>query len=106
MLQIFRIHKLETTQEGPEVNIFGYKCNGVGMVGDTYSLNTTLCWVHVVYVMYYCTDVIQYTLMVQAIYLKAKVLHIYRVSKKCNSLHNWLFWKMYNSICQFELTWL
>ena len=33
-------------KEGPETNIFGYKCNGVEMAGDTYSLNTTLCWVY------------------------------------------------------------
>ena len=27
------------------MNIFGYNCNGVKMEGDTYQLNTTLCWV-------------------------------------------------------------
>ena len=37
---------LETTQVGPEINIVGYNCNGIGMVGDTYSLNMTLCWVY------------------------------------------------------------
>ena len=28
------------------MNIFGYNYNGVEMVGDRYSLNTTLCWVY------------------------------------------------------------
>ena len=45
---MFIVHKLETTKKGPEINIFGYKCNGVEMAGDTYSLNTTLCWVSTV----------------------------------------------------------
>ena len=27
------------------MNMFGYNCNGVEMAGDTYSFNTTLCWV-------------------------------------------------------------
>ena len=43
--QIFIIHKLETIQVGPEMNIFGYSTNGVEMGGDMYTLNTTLCWV-------------------------------------------------------------
>ena len=43
--EIFIIHKLGTTQVGPETNIFGYSCNGVEMAGDMYSLNTTLCCV-------------------------------------------------------------
>ena len=28
---IFVIHKVETTQAGPEMNIFGFKCNCVKM---------------------------------------------------------------------------
>ena len=43
---IFIIHKQETTQVGQEINIFGYNCNDVEMAGDTYLLNTTLCWVY------------------------------------------------------------
>ena len=42
---IFIVHKRETTKDGLEINIFGYKLYGVEMAGDTYSLNTTLCWV-------------------------------------------------------------
>ena len=41
---IFLKHKLETTQVDPEINIFGYDCNGIKMAGGTYSLNTTLCF--------------------------------------------------------------
>ena len=39
MLHIFMIHKLLTTQVGPEMNIYCYNCNGVEMAGDTYTLN-------------------------------------------------------------------
>ena len=46
MLREVWTHKVETTQAGLEMNIFGYKCNGVEMAGDTYSLNMTLCWVY------------------------------------------------------------
>ena len=42
---IFITQKVETTQAGPQINIFCYKCNWVEMAGDTYPLNTTLCWV-------------------------------------------------------------
>ena len=45
MLQDF-LHKLKTTQVGPEMNTFGYNCNGVEMAGDTHWLKTTLCWVY------------------------------------------------------------
>ena len=39
---MFIIHKLQTTQVGPEMNIYGYNYDGVEMAGNTLSLNTTL----------------------------------------------------------------
>ena len=45
MLRDFVIHMVEATQVGLDMNIFGYNCNSVEMAGNTYSMNTTLCWV-------------------------------------------------------------
>ena len=39
------IHKLDTIQVVLGMNIFGYNHNGLKIGGDTYLLNTTLCWV-------------------------------------------------------------
>ena len=45
LLYIPLLHKLETTQVGPGINIFCDNSNGIKMAGNTYSLNMTMCWV-------------------------------------------------------------
>ena len=54
------------------MNTFCYNCNGVEMVGDTYSLNTTLCWVLFCFYPRHCQiHIYIYTSMAPTIRLEA-----------------------------------